>query len=183
MKSIAKFAIMGIAVFLTGCGGVTDALGFGRNSPDEFAVVERPPLSIPPDFTLRPPKPGAPRPQEVKTDQTAASALFGAKTDSAATTNDNSSDAEKALLESAGAANADSEIRDQIDRDAAKKAAESSPSFIDSLMWWRDSTPPETTVDAPAEADRLRADKASGEPANQGATPALLKTHAICRRH
>ena len=32
--------------------------------PDEFAVESRAPLTIPPDFALRPPQPGAPRPQE-----------------------------------------------------------------------------------------------------------------------
>ena len=32
--------------------------------PDEFAVESRAPLTVPPDFDLRPPEPGAPRPQE-----------------------------------------------------------------------------------------------------------------------
>jgi len=32
--------------------------------PDEFAVESRAPLTIPPEFDLRPPQPGAPRPQE-----------------------------------------------------------------------------------------------------------------------
>ncbi len=33
-------------------------------SPDEFAVESRAPLTVPPEFDLRPPQPGAPRPQE-----------------------------------------------------------------------------------------------------------------------
>jgi hypothetical protein len=33
--------------------------------PDEFAIESRAPLTIPPEFDLRPPQPGAPRPQEV----------------------------------------------------------------------------------------------------------------------
>ena len=33
--------------------------------PDEFAVESRAPLTIPPEFALRPPQPGAPRPQEI----------------------------------------------------------------------------------------------------------------------
>jgi Protein of unknown function (DUF3035) len=33
--------------------------------PDEFAVESRAPLTIPPEFDLRPPQPGAPRPQDV----------------------------------------------------------------------------------------------------------------------
>ncbi len=35
-----------------------------RVGPDEFAVESRAPLTIPPEFNLRPPQPGAPRPQE-----------------------------------------------------------------------------------------------------------------------
>jgi hypothetical protein len=40
------------------------AMGIERSGPDEFAVESRAPLTIPPDFDLRPPQPGAPRPQE-----------------------------------------------------------------------------------------------------------------------
>ena len=36
-----------------------------RVGPDEFAVESRAPLTLPPEFDLRPPQPGAPRPQEV----------------------------------------------------------------------------------------------------------------------
>ena len=35
-----------------------------RVGPDEFAVESRAPLTIPPDYDLRPPQPGAARPQE-----------------------------------------------------------------------------------------------------------------------
>ena len=30
----------------------------GKRSPDEFAVVRRAPLILPPDYGLRPPRPG-----------------------------------------------------------------------------------------------------------------------------
>ena len=39
-------------------------VGLDQPGPDEFAVESRAPLTIPPDYDLRPPKPGAPRPQE-----------------------------------------------------------------------------------------------------------------------
>ena len=35
-----------------------------RVGPDEFAVESRAPLTLPPDYELRPPSPGAARPQE-----------------------------------------------------------------------------------------------------------------------
>ena len=50
---------------LPGCSDVRMALGMDRVGPDEFAVESRAPLLIPPDFNLRPPQPGAARPNEV----------------------------------------------------------------------------------------------------------------------
>ena len=50
---------------LSGCGDLRLALGMDRSGPDEFAVETRAPLLIPPDFNLRPPQPGASRPQEI----------------------------------------------------------------------------------------------------------------------
>lgn len=52
-------------VLLAGCGeDMRKSFGLGKNAPDEFQVVRRAPLSLPPDFQLRPPQPGAVRPQE-----------------------------------------------------------------------------------------------------------------------
>ena len=58
-------ACVGVLVLLPGCSDLRMALGMDRVGPDEFAVEARAPLTIPPDFDLRPPQPGAPRPQEV----------------------------------------------------------------------------------------------------------------------
>jgi hypothetical protein len=52
-------------VVLPGCSDVRSMLGMDRTGPDEFAVESRAPLLIPPDFDLRPPQPGASRPNEV----------------------------------------------------------------------------------------------------------------------
>jgi hypothetical protein len=49
---------------LGGCSDLRQAIGMDRVGPDEFAVESRAPLTIPPDYDLRPPQPGVPRPQE-----------------------------------------------------------------------------------------------------------------------
>jgi hypothetical protein len=49
---------------LTGCSNFRRVVGIDQVGPDEFAVEARAPLTIPPEFDLRPPQPGAPRPQE-----------------------------------------------------------------------------------------------------------------------
>lgn len=52
------------AGLLAGCSEARQAMGLGKRAPDEFTVVKRAPLSLPPEYALRPPEPGAPRPQE-----------------------------------------------------------------------------------------------------------------------
>jgi len=51
-------------MLLSACGNWKQTLGIEPTSPDEFAVESRAPLTVPPDFDLRPPQPGASRPQE-----------------------------------------------------------------------------------------------------------------------
>ena len=63
---------------LTACGEKTKQnLGLVNTPPDEFAVVTRAPLSVPPDYTLRPPRPGAGRPMEMSTQEQARQTIFG----------------------------------------------------------------------------------------------------------
>ena len=55
------------ALALSGCSNFKQMIGLEPTMPDEFEVESQAPLTIPPDFALRPPKPGAPRPQDVST--------------------------------------------------------------------------------------------------------------------
>ena len=62
------------AAMLASCGGSGI---FNRDRPDEFAVQRQAPLVVPPDFSLAPPAPGAPRPSEGTAAEQALEALFG----------------------------------------------------------------------------------------------------------
>ena len=74
---VVRLVLVASAVLaLTACEGVKKQFGLAKQSPDEFRVVARAPLSLPPDFTLRPPEPGAVRPQEWTTAQQARKAIF-----------------------------------------------------------------------------------------------------------
>jgi len=78
-------ALLPVLVLLGGCGEeMRKSLGLGKNAPDEFQVVRRAPLSLPPDFQLRPPRPGATRPQEGSTTDQARSAVLGQSDQAAA---------------------------------------------------------------------------------------------------
>lgn len=53
---LARSAVLAAAMIaLAGCGSFKSALGLDRHVPDETQVVARPPLTLPPDYTLRPP--------------------------------------------------------------------------------------------------------------------------------
>src|SRR5450755_3176733 len=67
-----------IVVLCSGCStfsSLSRTFGLTHDAPDEFTVVTRAPLSMPPDFTLRPPQPGVARPQEQSERTLAESAL------------------------------------------------------------------------------------------------------------
>lgn len=65
--------LIGLAgvLLIAGCSDWKKTIGLEKSTPDEFAVESRAPLTMPPDFNLRPPQPGAPRPQEKSSDQQA----------------------------------------------------------------------------------------------------------------
>jgi hypothetical protein len=62
-------------LLLCGCQSLRQMVGIDRTGPDEFAVESRAPLTIPPDFELRPPQLGAARPQEVSAAERARKAV------------------------------------------------------------------------------------------------------------
>jgi len=67
----------GAALALLGCQDIREAAGVVKTPPDEFAVVTKAPLVIPPDYNLRPPKPGAPPTNQSSPTDSAEAALTG----------------------------------------------------------------------------------------------------------
>lgn len=77
-KLIRIGAVVGAGLGLAACSGsLADTLGMGKRSPDEFAVVKRQPLIIPPDYALRPPDPNAQPPREARSNVRTRAALTG----------------------------------------------------------------------------------------------------------
>lgn len=62
-------AVLALPLLLAACGG-------SRITPDEFEVVGRAPLTVPPESTLAPPRPGEPRAQRIDPGRQAFEALF-----------------------------------------------------------------------------------------------------------
>ena len=61
MFTTTRTVALGVALLavaaLGGCEETKKALGQVKQPPDEFAVFQRAPLSLPPDYALRPPAP------------------------------------------------------------------------------------------------------------------------------
>ena len=79
-------ALAGVSM-LAACGGgtVQEAFGIGKRQPDEFQIVRHQPLIVPPDSTLRPPRPGETGAQDVSTADQARQVLTGTPATAAAT--------------------------------------------------------------------------------------------------
>lgn len=166
---------------LSGCEKTRSVVGLDKQAPDEFAVVTRAPLSLPPDFGLRPPKPGALRPQEGSVRNQARDLLIGgagtasrsnAVKDAAAT--GKISRGEAALLASAGALNTDPSIRSVIDRETSA-LVDADDSLLNKVIFWQEQEPQGTIVDADKELRRLREASAVGEPPNKGEVPVIKR--------
>lgn len=121
-------AAAGLALATSGCG-IGKALGGAKNAPDEFAIATKAPLVVPPDYALRPPRPGESRPQELSPSERAQQVLLG-DTSSAPPTQ-----GEQALLQKAGAFTADPNIRNLLNAENGGRG-EKDRSLANQLLFW-----------------------------------------------
>jgi len=159
---------------LGACQGLKESLGLNKQAPDEFTVVTKAPLVMPPDYTLRPPRPGAEPTQETAPRQLARDALLGQNRSSVLSDAKLQSAGEASLLSKAGATNADPSIRDQINRETTQ-LVEKDKSFTDALIFWRKPDLPGTVIDANKESQRLKENAAVGLPPTEGDSPVIKK--------
>jgi hypothetical protein len=159
-----------IVVLLCGCSASSLSRTFGltRDAPDEFTVVTRAPLSMPPDFSLRPPEPGAARPQEQSDRSLAESALVPEAALGGAPAG--MSPGQAALVRDAGGG-APADIRQQVDQEARLDTG--NDSFIDRLLYWRKPDSQHAVVDPSEEAKRLKDNAAMGQSPENGDTPII----------
>jgi len=164
MKSVRLAAGLMImaGMSLAGCESTRDALGLNKVVPDEFRVVTKAPLVVPPDYALRPPEPGEPRPQELQPESAARQALLGQRD---AVTR---SQGEQLFVAKAGGDKADPLARYVVD-DEFGDLTYKEPTFADRVMFWKkkdDSSVAasntsvgnaSTPIDAAAEAERVKA--------------------------
>lgn len=178
-QSLAVLCALSLSLAACGGGSLKDSLGYGKSAPDEFDVITKAPLVMPPDFALRPPEPGAPRPQEkmfepsLVAQRTLTGETIGEQSMADAAAADNVSPGEEALLQKTGGADANPQIRKVVNNEM-RSLVERDKSFTDDILFWREKTPAdEVMVDAQGERQRLQQNAAEGKPVTAGDTPTV----------
>lgn len=128
MKTIVMLAASTALIVAAGCASSTGA----SNAPDEFRVVKKAPLVVPPDYNLRPPQAGQAQPFEVDEARAGIATAFGSNVGAGA------SASERALVAAAGANSVSPVIREQVDYEEAKTIRKS-VDISDRVMFWKKS--------------------------------------------
>lgn len=168
------FALMLMAPGLSGCGEVRNALGYDKKPPDEFAVVARAPLSVPPNFQLRPPEPGAQRPQEPPKRHGARNLIVKNANTSAPTATGGGTRADGTIRKLLRTEQADPGIRELVNRETAAFVY-ADEHLIDKILFWKPKPARGIVVDANKEKQRLQENAALGKQVTNGQTPTIKR--------
>lgn len=164
------FVVMGAALLLSACDSIRESAGITKKAPDEFRVVRNAPLSVPPNFELRPPRPGARAVPQLDPRREAQQAALGQ--DPAMSRPVAESAGEEALLRALRVGETPADIRTQVDEESAILAGDNR-NFVERLMFWREVPPPGTLVDPKGETQRIQENSALGRPPETGNTPSI----------
>ena len=167
-----------LMVSACGEGSIGKRLGMERQVPDEFQVLSRPPLHIPPEFNLEPPgegedggglvAPASRQAEETVFGATDSSSLGYGNADTAVmpvTSSDAASQTDQNFLNRAGATEADPDIRKTLREENGQTGYEEEKSILEEL---RETTKGEPTVDAKKEAERIKENLDEGKAINEG---------------
>jgi DNA-binding transcriptional MocR family regulator len=178
ISNAAKWTVLAAAALsLAACSTIKSELGAGRVKPDEFAIVPKAPLAMPPDFTnLREPEPGAPRPQQVSPAGEAMAALSQTRgAVKPALSAQQASAGERALADAAGASKADPKVRRAMMEELRDQRG--GKSLTERILFWQGPEEGEDmVVDAAAEARRIRQVQKSGDVVTGKGVPVIEKS-------
>jgi len=168
--------------FIVACGGnARDSLGLRKTAPDEFKVVSNPPLSLPPEFSLRPPaKEVVVIPAEV-----AAKRVLFEKASADIYVPTSATNGESAFLKRIGASEADSEIKAVLRKEEASAAqADKRSGLFGKLTKLSngEKEAKEPVVSALDERDRIVKNKQEGKSITDGDTPTVTEEKSLLKR-
>lgn len=148
---ISALALLGLSV--TGCASASKRLGLTTAAPNEFNILTKAPLVVPPEYNLRPPRVGESSAENNYSQEAARKALMGDVDDA------EPSQGEIMLLAKSGAQRANPEIRIVID--GQNSVERKTAGFANRVLFWDNGSVkmPEgaAPLDPEAEARRLKA--------------------------
>ncbi|MCF6221712.1 MAG: DUF3035 domain-containing protein [Robiginitomaculum sp.] len=121
--------LIGAALLSTGCASAGKALGMTKTTPNEFNILTKPPLVVPPEYNLRPPREGELNVEEKYATVAARKALLG-EIDPA-----KPSAGEAVLIAKAGGGRADPAVRVIID--GQNSIERKNRGFADRILFWK----------------------------------------------
>lgn len=130
--------------------------GSGSRTPDEFRVVTMAPLTVPPEYQLRPPGTGDSLPAEVDPQQVSTVTAFGT------TIGTNASASERALVAAAEANAVSGLVRAQVDYEETKTIRKKS-SVVDRILFWQ-SDEADEDGDSATGGGEITIERAKGAP-------------------
>lgn len=116
------------SALVVGCTSTSKALGLRKGTPNEFNILTKAPLVIPPEYNLRPPRVGESSGEDNYSQRAAREALIG-NIDAT-----EPSLGETLLMKQANVSRADEEIRLKIDGE--NSVERKTQGFTDRIMFW-----------------------------------------------
>ena len=173
-RAIAEgWCIMAALLLLPGCSDIRDMAGFSREGPDEFSVITHQPLVIPPDFNLRPPRPGETDAERNRAKEAAEEALFSKADDASDTSSVSSAPESPAPASTSGLTAGEEALLQQLSDTGTPETQEAQETSSQSAIADIAAEGGDSIVDARAEAERLRANEEAGAAPTEGATPVV----------
>lgn len=160
------------ATALAGCDSARQALTQTKAAPDEFSVYTRAPLTMPPDYGLRPPTDGKSEEAGATSTREEARRVLLGNNQGSRQPIEAATPGTSVLLAMAGADMAEPGIREVVDRETSAYATEDLR-FLEKLMYGDQAATAGEVVDATAESKRIQEKQALGQPINDGTTPMI----------
>lgn len=151
-------AVLTLTVSLSACATATKRLGLTTSAPNEFNILTKAPLVVPPEYNLLPPRIGESSAENNYSQTAARQALLG-DIDATEPTR-----GEIVLMTKAGVGRANQEVRIEID--GVNSVEKKTEGFSDRVMFWKNGSvqfPDGSPLDPEVEAKRLESiNKATG---------------------
>ena len=154
-----------LTIFLFGCSQIRDSAGVNRKVIDEYAVINNPPLALPPDYNVLPSDEIISKKKIQKEDELTKEILLGLDENSNKKDESKESSALNSILNQSGANETSSNIRNEIDllyaNMSSTKGVFSGERYMDD----------EEILDAAKESERIRNNIFNNKSILEGSVP------------